>query len=73
MSNEWIRIDAKLPKEPGRYLAYHYYMDVIVIVFWDGESWEEGYNITHWMSLPDSPTDWASVALGTGNLIEIEI
>jgi hypothetical protein len=72
MMSEWIRVDVSLPEEVGRYLAYHYYMDFIVVVYWDGKSWERGYNITHWMALPEKPKDWAQVALATGSLIELE-
>ena len=71
MMSSWIRVDVSLPEKRGRYLAYHYYQDGIFIVIWDGDSWEEGYNITHWMPLPEHPSDWISVGLATGSLIEI--
>ena len=68
--SSWIRVDVSLPEKKGRYLVFHYYTPSCHIVYWDGNSWDGTLNITHWMSLPEHPTDWISVGLATGSLIE---
>lgn len=70
--NEWIRVDVALPEKRGLCLVFHYYTPSVHIVFWNGTDWEGTLNITHWMPLPEYPSDWISVGLATGSLIEID-
>jgi hypothetical protein len=55
MDEKWISAEINPPVK-GHYLAYHFYMDYVVISYWDGNKWEhEGGYVTHWMELPEKP------------------
>ena len=71
-SNIWIPVTVNQPAQPGRYLVYHYYMDTIEVIFWDGKKWPSNFNVTHWMSLPIKPENSIKIALELGVLKEID-
>lgn len=67
---DWIPM-TQPPIERGRYLAYHYYLDMVVAIYWDGKKWDGQFDITHWMPLPKSPKDYVAVLEGMNKTIAV--
>lgn len=56
---DWISVDDRLPEEGDRVLSYSnggmMQRDYIYRNKW--ESYDRGYNVTHWMPLPKPPQE----------------
>lgn len=59
------------PPTKGRYLAYHWYQDMVSVYYWDGCAWEHELNMTHWMSLPDKPSNATDEYVNLGHGISV--
>lgn len=62
--NEWKRMDEEIPKERRNYLVYMPYMKAILIAYWDKGRFKVGGNISHWMELPEKPSDAEAIEVG---------
>ena len=55
---EWISVKNGLPEKRGPYLAYAVgeYSFIDVVVYYPHlKKWNCGYEVTHWMPLPETP------------------
>ena len=65
VQSEWISVEERLPEENGEYLVYTKYgwFDVERFKLWDDDDTDGGYwweyegIVTHWMPLPEPPTE----------------
>lgn len=53
----WISVEERLPAETGVYLVHDISMGIRVFYFGKGEVRSGWFGVTHWMPLPEPPTE----------------
>lgn len=55
--SKWIRVEDNLPEHCGCYLVTGNDIELEIVNFDPEWGWQDSYEITHWMQLPEPPKD----------------
>ena len=54
---DWISVKDEFPEDYGAYLCTGEDIEMEIVWFCIEDGWRDDYAITHWMSLPEPPTE----------------